>query len=74
LKVSSQVTIRTAQFAAVLIGSSAVASAQPREQPQADSTKMNQRDQHANEPIADQQKAGRSDREITQEKLQAQIR
>jgi hyperosmotically inducible protein len=33
----------------------------------ADNTKVNQRDQNASEPTADQQKNNRSDREITQE-------
>jgi hyperosmotically inducible protein len=33
----------------------------------ADNTKLNQRDQSANEPTADQQKDNRSDRDITQQ-------
>ena len=33
----------------------------------ADNTKVNQRDQNANEPTADQQKDNRSDRDITQQ-------
>jgi hyperosmotically inducible protein len=33
----------------------------------ADNTKVNQRDQNANEPAADQQKNNRSDRDITQQ-------
>ena len=35
--------------------------------PDSDNTKMNQRDRNQNEPTADQQKANRSDRDITQQ-------
>lgn len=35
--------------------------------PQADNTRMNQRDRSANEPTADQQKMAQSDRDITQQ-------
>jgi hyperosmotically inducible protein len=47
---------------------------QPGEQsasPQADNTKVNQRDQSASQPTADQQKNNRSDRDITQQIRQA---
>jgi len=40
----------------------------------ADNTKVNQRDQNANEPTADQQKNNRSDRDITQRIRQAIVK
>ena len=40
----------------------------------ADNTKVNQRDQNANEPTADQQKNNRSDRDITQKIRQAIVK
>ena len=40
----------------------------------ADNTKVNQRDQNANEPTADQQKDNRSDRDITQQIRQALVK
>jgi len=40
----------------------------------ADNTKVNQRDQNANEPTADQQKNNRSDRDITQQIRQAIVK
>jgi osmotically-inducible protein OsmY len=71
MKRASQVTIRAALFASLLLSAWALASAQdPAGQsnnPQADNTKMNQRDRNANEPTADQQKSNRSDRDITQQ-------
>jgi hyperosmotically inducible protein len=71
MKLASQVTIRIALFAALFMSGWAVASAQQTTDqsatPQADNTKMNQQDRNANEPTADQQKADRSDREITQQ-------
>jgi len=42
--------------------------------PPADNTKVNQRDQNANEPTADQQKDNRSDRDITQQIRQAIVK
>ena len=39
--------------------------------PQADNTKVNERDRSPNEPTADQQKENRSDRDITQQIRQA---
>src|SRR5271170_4740570 len=41
---------------------------------QADNTKVNQRDQNANEPTADQQKDNRSDRDITQQIRQSLVK
>ncbi len=40
----------------------------------ADNTKVNQRDQNATEPTADQQKDNRSDRDITQQIRQAVVK
>jgi hyperosmotically inducible protein len=40
----------------------------------ADNTKVNQRDQNANEPTADQQKDNRSDRDITQQIRQSIVK
>jgi hyperosmotically inducible periplasmic protein len=71
MKLSSQATIRTALLAALLSSSWVVAGAQTTTDqsaaPQADNTKMNQRDRNADEATADQQKANRSDRDITQQ-------
>jgi osmotically-inducible protein OsmY len=71
MKRASQVTIRTALFASLLMSGWALASAQDSagqsNNPQADNTRMNQRDRNSNEPTADQQKSNRSDRDITQQ-------
>ena len=71
MKLASQATIHAALFAALLTGGWAVAGAQQSADqsatPQADNTRMNQQDRNSNEPTADQQKADRSDREITQQ-------
>jgi hyperosmotically inducible periplasmic protein len=71
MKQASQVTIRAALFASLLMSGWALASAQDSagqsNNPQADNTKINQRDRNANEPTADQQKSNRSDRDITQQ-------
>ncbi|MFZ0296046.1 MAG: BON domain-containing protein [Candidatus Sulfotelmatobacter sp.] len=71
MKLASQVIIRTSLFAALLMGGWAVAGAQQSADqpatPQADNTRMNQQDRNSNEATADQQKADRSDREITQQ-------
>ena len=71
MKQVSQFTICTALSASFLLSGCVLASAQePAGQsnnPQADNTKMNQRDRNANEPTADQQKSNRSDRDITQQ-------
>jgi hyperosmotically inducible periplasmic protein len=61
--------IRTFLLISSLLGSAWVVaqdSAQNAPAP-ADNTKVNQRDQNANEPTADQQKDNRSDRDITQQ-------
>lgn len=75
MKLAAQVTVPTALLAALLMGGWAVAGAQPVVQqstdqsatPQADNTRMNRQDRNSNEATADQQKADRSDREITQQ-------
>ena len=74
--IMSQIVVRTALFTSLLLGGCAVAGAQqPAEQdssapsnaPQADNTKVNQRDRNANEPTADQQQSNRSDQDTTQQ-------
>jgi len=74
--IKSQIAVRTALFTSLLLGGCALAGAQqPAEQdssaaanaPQADNSKVNQRDRNANEPTADQQKSNRSDQDITQQ-------
>jgi hypothetical protein len=70
MKFVSQLLFQTALSATLLITGCALASAQQttdQSATPADNTKMNQRDRNANEPTADQQKANRSDRDITQQ-------
>ncbi len=76
MKIVSQVTVRTALFASLVLGGWAVAGGQQTTDqsnadqsnaPQADNSKINQRDRNNNEPTADQQKSNRSDRDITQQ-------
>jgi hyperosmotically inducible periplasmic protein len=62
--------IRTFLLISSLLGSAWVVaqdSATQNAPVPADNTKVNQRDQNANEPTADQQKDNRSDRDITQQ-------
>jgi hyperosmotically inducible protein len=62
--------IRTFLLISSLLGSAWVVaqdSAAQNAPAPADNTKVNQRDQNANEPTADQQKDNRSDRDITQQ-------
>ena len=62
--------IRTFLLISSLLGSAwviAQESATQNAPVPADNTKVNQRDQNANEPTADQQKDNRSDRDITQQ-------
>jgi hyperosmotically inducible periplasmic protein len=62
--------VRAAILAALLVSGGVFASAQQttdQSTPQADNTRMNQRDRNSNEPTADQQKANSSDRAITQQ-------
>ena len=71
MKLGLQKTFRIALFAALLSSGWVVASAQPStdspaDNTPADNTKMNQRDRNSNEATADQQKANRSDRDLTQ--------
>jgi len=70
MKTVSQITIRAALFTGLLFGALAAAGAQdPANQPappQADNTKVNQRDRNPNEATADQQPSNQSDMEITQ--------
>ena len=61
----------------LLLGAWAVAGAQDQANqsasPQADNTKVNQRDQNPNEPTADQQPSNQSDMQITQQLRKAII-
>jgi hyperosmotically inducible periplasmic protein len=60
--------IRTVLLISSLFGSAWIVAQDSTSQPApADNTKVNQRDQNANEPTADQQKDNRSDRDITQQ-------
>ena len=77
MKTVSQITIRTALLAGLLLGAWAAAGAQdPANQSaarQADNTKVNQRDQNPNEATADQQPSNQSDMQITQQLRKAII-
>lgn len=61
--------VRTFLCTGLLLGTGVLAVAQePTGQaPAADNTKVNERDREKNEPTADQQKANRSDQDITQQ-------
>jgi osmotically-inducible protein OsmY len=71
MKTVHNTIIRIGLFAGLLLGGWTIASAQePAREPagpQADNTKVNQRDRNSNESTADQQKENRSDRDITQQ-------
>ena len=71
MKTVHNTIIRIGLFAGLLLGGWTIASAQESAQepaaPQADNTKVNQRDRNSNESTADQQKENRSDRDITQQ-------
>jgi hyperosmotically inducible protein len=67
MKLVLQKAFRIALFAPLLLSGWAVAGAQQTTDPQADNTRMNQRDRNSNEATADQQKANRSDRDISQQ-------
>jgi hyperosmotically inducible periplasmic protein len=70
MKLVSQLMFQTALSATLLITGCSLAAAQQttdQSATPADNTKMNQRDRNANEATADQQKANRSDRDITQQ-------
>jgi osmotically-inducible protein OsmY len=86
MKLVSQITVRTgllaAIFATLVMAGAALADGQePAGQttagettaPQADNTKVNERDRNASEPTADQQKEVRTDRDITQQVRRAII-
>jgi hyperosmotically inducible protein len=63
-------SIRASLLTISLVGSACLLAQDPSTQnapAAADNTKVNQRDQSANQPTADQQKDNRSDREITQQ-------
>ena len=63
-------SVRTLLIGSVLSSGTLLIAQQPADQgasAPADNTKVNQRDQNANEPTADQQKDNRSDRDITQQ-------
>jgi hyperosmotically inducible periplasmic protein len=66
--------VRTLLIGSLLASGTLLVAQQPATQdapPSADNTKVNQRDQNANEPTADQQKDNHSDRDITQQIRQA---
>lgn len=65
---------RIAALAGLLFAGLTVAVAQDTPAPAADNTKMNQRDQNANQATADQQKGNRSDLDITQQIRQAIVK
>ncbi len=71
MKVLYRTAVRTIVCAGMLLGSVAFAQAQdPTGQqvsPAADNSKVNQQDQRANEPTADQQKDNRTDEGITRQ-------
>jgi hyperosmotically inducible protein len=71
MKVVSQITVRTALLASLLLGGWALAGAQSTPQP--DNTKMNQGDHDPNAVTADQQGMNKSDRDITQQVRKAII-
>ncbi len=69
-----QYAFRSALMASVMMAGCALGNAQDAtSNPQADNTKINQRDRNTNEPTADQQKANTSDRDITKQIRQAII-
>jgi hyperosmotically inducible periplasmic protein len=61
--------VRTFLCTGLLLGTGVLAAAQEPngKAPAADNTKVNERDREKNEPTADQQKANRSDQDITQQ-------
>lgn len=66
--------IRSLLMSSLLASGTLLIAQQPADQnaaPPADNTKVNQRDQNANEPTADQQKDNPSDRDTTQKIRQA---
>jgi hyperosmotically inducible periplasmic protein len=70
MKFAFRSLLRPVVLSSLLLGLCAIASAQDVPQPtnpQADNTKVNERDRSANEPTADQQKENRTDRDITQQ-------
>ena len=71
MKTVHNTIIRIGLLAGLLLGGWAIASAQEPAQepaaPQADNTRVNQRDRNSNESTADRQKENRSDRDITQQ-------
>jgi len=70
-------SFRTVLLVSSLFGSAWVIAQEPAAQnapAPADNTKVNQRDQNANESTADQQKDNRSDRDITQQIRQSIVK
>ena len=67
------ISIRTFLLVSSLLGGTRVMAQDQTTQVPADNTKVNQRDQNANLPTADQQKERRSDRDITQQIRQAVV-
>jgi hyperosmotically inducible protein len=66
--------IRNFLLVSSLLGGTWVMAQDQTTQVPADNTKVNQRDQKANQPTADQQKERRSDRDITQQIRQAVVK
>jgi hyperosmotically inducible protein len=72
MKINLPNLCRSAVLGSLLMTACAWASAQASSTgPQADNTKINQRDRNANEPTADQQKSNQSDRDLTKQIRQA---
>jgi hyperosmotically inducible periplasmic protein len=69
MKLDCRNVVRTFLCTSLLLGTGVLAAAQKSngQAPAADNTKVNERDREKNEPTADQQKANRSDQDITQQ-------
>ena len=67
MKVALYNLVRPLLVGVFVIGTLAAASGKQAASPQADNTKINNRDRDANQPTADQQKETRSDRELSQQ-------
>src|ERR1700676_2843913 len=68
------ISIRTFLLVSSLLRGTRVMAQDQTTQFATDNTKVNQRDQNANQPTADQQKERRSDRDITQQIRQAVVK
>jgi hyperosmotically inducible periplasmic protein len=77
MKMNLKSSIRNLLLVSSVLTSACVMAQEPASQnapAPADNTKVNQRDQNANEPTADQQKNNRSDQDITQQIRQAIVK